>query len=486
MASVIMKTKTFIAVFLVAFILVSCVPAAKVVPTETIIPTSIFTPAQTATIIPTPIPMINVEGQNIPDPRFSNPDFFDISNANSPIVQFANVFGVKLEDVISGLHAEIVTPMNGIQPFAVMRTSDGVTLMMAQQDIQTKEWKWQEATLGNYLRAEGKGGGVYLNSAEFNNPDNQVLVRKYFSNGILAREGDTPTDSIHPKAIALAQEASEINASSFFHYVVEPGKFPSGVDTSNVDAWLSTRLDDIVNQLLKNNLTSGRPMYISFNEPFGETSGWNPESNPLRDKYGNDNWMGEYVYQLMTKLVDAGLVPNQDFVIVFNDGRLYNRPDKQDFAYNNLIKARQDAFAKLIANPSLQQKLSQMGINKPEDLQILLGTETHTQLGKNEDDTTFWPAPTDEQLTQLTEKFAPLGGVIMTEVNPFGTNQQRQVFLKRMSALLGKLPYFKGMIFWNVFQDPDDGNPAYPLSGDRLILFDDQGNPTSLYYELLR
>lgn len=53
-----MKIKNILAVLLVAFILASCAPMVNVVPTETTIPTSTFTPAPTATatITPTPAP----------------------------------------------------------------------------------------------------------------------------------------------------------------------------------------------------------------------------------------------------------------------------------------------------------------------------------------------------------------------------------------------------------------------------------------------
>src|SRR5688572_30271581 len=44
-----MKTKIIVAVLVVAFILASCAPAAKVVPTETAFPTLTFTPSPTRT-----------------------------------------------------------------------------------------------------------------------------------------------------------------------------------------------------------------------------------------------------------------------------------------------------------------------------------------------------------------------------------------------------------------------------------------------------
>jgi hypothetical protein len=65
---------------------------------------------------------------------------------------------------------------------------------------------------------------------------------------------------------------------------------------------------------------------------------------------------------------------------MFNDARLYNRPNKQDYIFNSLLKARQDAFDKLMANPRIKQKLNEMGIESQNDIQIILGSETHTNL----------------------------------------------------------------------------------------------------------
>ena len=63
-----MKIKNIVTVLLVAFILASCAPAAKAVPTETAIPTSTFTPipTATATITPTPTPENIANAKDLP------------------------------------------------------------------------------------------------------------------------------------------------------------------------------------------------------------------------------------------------------------------------------------------------------------------------------------------------------------------------------------------------------------------------------------
>jgi len=62
-----MKIKNILTILLLALILDSCAPAAKVVPTETAIPTSIFTPTPiaTATITPTPAPEKLIDAKDL-------------------------------------------------------------------------------------------------------------------------------------------------------------------------------------------------------------------------------------------------------------------------------------------------------------------------------------------------------------------------------------------------------------------------------------
>ncbi len=78
-----MKIKNIVTVLLVAFILVSCAPAAKVVPTETTIPTSTFTPVPptpTITLTPTITPTITPE-----------PKVFVIAHSKSEALKTCNI-----------------------------------------------------------------------------------------------------------------------------------------------------------------------------------------------------------------------------------------------------------------------------------------------------------------------------------------------------------------------------------------------------------
>ncbi|CAG1005310.1 hypothetical protein ANAEL_03315 [Anaerolineales bacterium] len=475
-----MKHTTFI---IIAFtLLLSACGSSQPTPIATTTSAPTNTPVPTVTQTPTSaIPMIDIDGVKVPDPKVTNPELFDLKNPDSPIVQFANAFGAKPEDVVAGLHAETATSANGNMPFVVLRTSDGVSLLMAQRGVN-EEWTWQEATLGGYWFAQGKEIGVFMDGNEFKHPGNQELLSTFFKEGVIGLSGQVRPNANRPPSNAngVAAYASSNNMSLFFHYVVEPGKFPADVNSTNVDSWLETRFEGII-QVLKNHKTERHPMYVVFNEAW-EGNEWNEEANPLRDKYRN-KWVEEYISQLLLKFTNEGLSPNKDYVIVFNDANLYNRPNKQDLVYKTLSEARLNAYNSLTADPNMAKKLIQMGVHKPEDINILLGAQTHTQLGQNIDNGTFAPAPTKDQILNLSNKFANLGGILMTEVNPFGTTEQQQQFIKDIISALKDDPNLKGIIFFNLF-NPDD--PEDVFSVKRLELFDNKGTPTRLFFELLR
>ncbi len=482
---------------LISLLLGACAPAAPTAtvtptaaPTATSTPTATVTPTPSPTPIPT-LPPAQISGlEGVPDPRAANPELFDLTKPDAPIPQFVNAMkmgGINLiaVEVLARLHPQLETP-EGLPPFITYRTSDGVALMMTVQNPQTKEWEWKVAIPGGYWHAQGKVIGLYMNNEEFGSQRNRDLVRSNFSNGVLSTsEQVRPNASPYrppSNANRLANDAQVNQMGLFFHYVAEPGKFPADINISNIDFWIDYRLEGVI-QVIKDHKTKGQPTYVSFNEAW-EGNVWNQESNPLRNKYGN-KWVEEYTFQLLSKFINAGLVPNKDFVIVFNDANLYNRPNKQNLVFKTLSEARFNAFNRLTSDPNVMQKLQEMGINKPEDINILLGVETHTKLGQNVDDGNFVPEPTDGEIINLSNKFGSSGGILMTEVNPYGTVKQKQDFLKRLSALLQTNPNLKGILLWNMFHDSDDGKPNLIFGLEVLNLFNEDGTPTSLYYSLL-
>ncbi len=177
-----MKIKNIVTVLLVAFILASCAPAAKVVPTETIVSATTFTSIPpTSTITPTPIPTIDIEGQSIPDPHFTNPELFDLQNPKSPIPQFIKAMsmaGIEIspENVIQQITYQKLTQANG-KPYIVGlynldpdssktgETLEGeIPLLLAFQD-NNDFWVWKKTTIGNFSNMIAINSGTLLEGA---------------------------------------------------------------------------------------------------------------------------------------------------------------------------------------------------------------------------------------------------------------------------------------------------------------------------------
>jgi len=221
---------------LVNLILSACAPASAQTstpaPSATPLPTATTAPTSTAipTATPTPIPTIQVGDLTVPDPRVTNPELFDVTKTDSPIVEYANAFKLNSADVLASLHPEIEKP-KGMPEFITMRTSDGVALMMATRN-ENGEWVWQKATPGVYWAAQGKIIGVYLAGDEVNDQKDKLI--KYFSYGALGLNGTVrPGPDIIERKPNKASESFSVaklgNMCVLFHYVAEPGKFPNYV-----------------------------------------------------------------------------------------------------------------------------------------------------------------------------------------------------------------------------------------------------------------
>lgn len=448
--------------------------------TQTLVPSSTVVP----TVTSTPIPTIQVGDLLVLDPLFSNPELFDLKNPNSPIVQFANAFSIRPEDVIADFNFYAKQDIDG-NAFVVMVTSNGTVLIMAERDLNG-EFIWQAATPGNYWHKYGKYVGLYLNGDQTKNHQITEIVSKYFNKGILSLNGQVrPGPDIEERkpansaAIRSFQISQSLGMALNFHYVVEPGKFPEDISKDNIDQWLHVRLSDIAEVLRQYQLY--QPVLISFNEPWVGNS-WNPESNPLRDKYGN-KWLTEYIFQALDTFIANDLVPNQDFILMINDHDTNPSLTKQDIMHDQLFLAREEAFVRLMSDPIKSKKLADVSVLKAEDLNILLGFQGHMILGSNVSRGTFEREPTLKELNALADHFADLGGVIFTEVNPTdGDDSQKREFLAKVASVLASNRNFKGVILWNLFRiEPDDIFLTEPL-----LLFNLNGTPTSLFYEFLK
>jgi len=166
--------KTFLIIIIVLAI-TSCRPSIKSAQEITISSTLTFTPSPTITetvippvptitetVIP-PVPMIIIDGLKVPDPTFSNPEFFQTNKPDSLVVKFAEAFGCNSEDV-GELNPELRTSVNG-NKIIVLTTNDlapsenydedGIPLLIAEQG-ETGEWVWREATPARLFTLNGQ------------------------------------------------------------------------------------------------------------------------------------------------------------------------------------------------------------------------------------------------------------------------------------------------------------------------------------------
>jgi endo-1,4-beta-xylanase len=171
---------TLIFVLLANLLLNACAlaPIATPVPSDTPLPTATATstpaPTVTPTATPTPIPTIRVGNLALPDPRYSNPELFDLSKPDAPIPQFVNAMrmaGIEVDpnqvaDTLSKNY-EVRTGVDG-KPYILAtytltdKNSTGYTMGLSAEQKEKGEWIWHEAYGSVIARRRGIERGTLL------------------------------------------------------------------------------------------------------------------------------------------------------------------------------------------------------------------------------------------------------------------------------------------------------------------------------------
>jgi len=158
---------------LVSYALPTATPAPDTIeltpnPKPSLTPTITPTPQPSPTPEPTPIPTIEVSGLQLPDPRITNPELFDLKKKEAPIPQFANALknaGIELspEQIAQGI-TYISTKEDGTplvdkdgNPFVVAvynldpslfppqyRDLAGPVPLMIAKKGENGEWRWKK------------------------------------------------------------------------------------------------------------------------------------------------------------------------------------------------------------------------------------------------------------------------------------------------------------------------------------------------------
>lgn len=331
-----MKIKNIITVLLIAFILASCAPAAKVVPTETAIPTSTFTPAPTATITATPIPLISKE-------QFTN-GYFEIAQPSQDLIEKGLETGVIRKEVdINKLVFDVHNSKNHPnQKIVFGRNLETHEIILATRvNPNTEEMSWYVAGLRDLADVVGMRMGTQLyspNNELFSHSDVQkinALVVQEYNHAIIMEAGwcftefqegvfdFTRADEAVNLAIAngMTTEGDDlIYGGADFDYSYLPNLETQLRSQDMTDEKIKQRFESIV----KNHIVQVVTHFKGKLQEYSVLNEWRGKNTERPDRYsvifGNDD---EFVKMVFETARSAD--PNAR--LFYNDADMNNRGD---------------------------------------------------------------------------------------------------------------------------------------------------------------
>lgn len=271
--------KRVIFIYILFALLLSACGSSQPAPTTTATSLPTNTPIPTSTA--TPIPMIEIDGVKVPDPKISNPELFDLTSPDSPIVQFANAFGVKPEDV-GNLTPKLLTGIDGKQ-FVVLTTGDlaatanfdesGTPLLIAEQGVNG-EWGWDKATLKELAKFSGLNVGVLVDPS---NPNTGSIEKNEFNHAAVTFAWSdhikTPNNIDFGWVDRQARFAKDNNMSMRLYHLIFPSQMPKwlidGVNNGQIN---KDQAIEILKSILTKIITQGKKLgiteYSVVNEPY--------------------------------------------------------------------------------------------------------------------------------------------------------------------------------------------------------------------------
>ena len=296
-----MKIKNMVTVLLVAFILASCAPAAKVVPIETAVSTSTLIPVPTATIKPTPVSYI--EGlNNVPMPE--NSFIEQVVSEN-----YLKVMGLTHEQV-NLVYIEH-TGING-QIFAVMvDNSTGVPMAFY---VGT----WQKATLKFFGQQVGIVMGT--DTAEVISPT-EIEVMSEFDRGTIAVanswDDNEPSEGNYDLTDRLRIQGvvNELNKAGITDIVAQ-----QPIMGENNASWLnSSYTQEQLREILRKRIgffidnNPNANFIVVVNEPYVQDA---RPHDIFYQSWGNSY---DYIIEAFQMARDYAEVKNRDIKLIYND-----------------------------------------------------------------------------------------------------------------------------------------------------------------------
>lgn len=454
------KRRSFLSFILVIVFLTSCTPGTPA-PTITITPSTtpalLRIPSQinianpTVTPSVTQVSTIQVGDIQVPDPKASNPELFNVNNADSPIVQFSKAIGVQPADV-KLQNPQFVTSKDG-QQFIVLATSDnpytkdinenGIPLFVALKNVND-EWVWSSSSLKEMCSVNGlKCGSTVSGDEEYRNP---LYNKKIVNDFSIINSGGTSPQSVRRDGLQFEDSYSlfaQQNGISF-----KPGHLfdwgdenPVELNTASktqITEWMKKWVQDVVNEY---------PYFDSINfanEPVGIYDGsqyWVTESNPWYRAY-QEQWPIEAYSMIYNQLEAKGLISGDDVHLILN------------LPYG----AKEWGYNPQFTIDFMTQMKKQIQTKIGPDAIMDVGIQFHLRdVPQSQVD---WGGPDikdldEEKLTQFFKDLGQIGPVHITEISVKNVQNPENV-IKGVNLVLSsaiKSGTVKDVIFWEAFKE---------------------------------
>jgi GH35 family endo-1,4-beta-xylanase len=394
-------------------------------------PTTTPTPQPPPTPEPTPIPTIEVNGLQLPDPRITNPELFDLKKKEAPIPQFVNAMqeiGINIDPqtVITelGKNYEIRQGPDGktyILTTYTVEGKNGIRYSMgliAEQD-ERGEWKWRSLDLlAAFKKLHGIeiGTSVAASDGNFYNSSLHRAALKEFS--ILKTVGFDPrTFERFPHVPRYqTQLARELGKAIYPGSIIHHHEIPSSWDKKPpTDKEIEDYIDQRIKKILEHIKQAGGGYVDIVSEAMWYSShnnkGW--ENSPFYKLYGEDLIAKVYVkaYNEAKKL---GMEPGVDVVFLYNDYGIEMGSGKSDFVYEQLKR-------------SIERISKELGIEKvPIEIAMQFHVFSNTELA--EFSTPLLVDRIDPNRISLNiQKFGNLGPVHIAELQINGVTDVQKV-----------------------------------------------------------
>jgi GH35 family endo-1,4-beta-xylanase len=454
-----MKPKRIIAELLLFAFLVSCAPGTAA-PAPTAMPTATTTP----TVTPTPIPTILVGIKEIPDPRFSNPELFDLEKANARIPQLTHAFHmtgieVSAQQINDGLIYKPVSAKNGDSDVLVV-TSDipatsydegNIPLFIYMPNADTNEYSWSSA----YLKDVSGLHDILMGSVV--NGGDEMVPELFYNNFNIATMAwssvDVPIDIMdrdtkYRLSLITDKHLQEI---MWFHLGDIPLQDQTFGSKEEAVEFANTEIDKIVNKYADK---------ITIATIFNEVNpGTIDPVFPLWKRFGDDFLLEVYRHA-------REILPGRKIVVnnSFNDHKtLGGSTYPYTLELSNLLKANGLIDA---VGMQMHQAQSPYGVENPlvveEAVEVMrsFGLPVYvTELDVNQ---TYLPGTEQEKLIQQASIF-------------------EDVVTACVQSGVCEMINFWGMMDQNSWYEFAVGEP-----NAEACIFDDDGTPKLAYYTVMR